>query len=648
MTGSKTRKNDSKQAKKGSKTPQKRSKKGQNRPKNTHFWLIKVLKRTAFYGFTFTLAFVFFALLWIWQDFPDINQISPGIKRQSIVYLNRNRAEIGRHGDLAGDSLESEAIPTPLKHALFAIEDSRFMSHVGIDFTGIFRALYRNLKAGHIVQGGSTITQQIAKNVFLTSERSLKRKLQEFIAALLLEKKFTKNQLLAIYFNRSYFGSGLYGVNAAAQEYFGIPATRLTLAQSCVLVSLLKAPSRLSPFNRPEQAKKRAQLVAHRLLDLKYISEEQHETLLENLDNLQFQPRSTQNNTGYFIDVVRKEVKALTHSKKDLIVLTTLNTQLQKNASHALSTAISKNGATKNVSQGAFAAMQVDGAIAALIGGTDYNLSPYNRAWQAKRQLGSLFKLFVYCAGLEAGIQLQDKYSDTPPIISGWRPRNYGWRQRGLISVLDGFTYSVNAIAVRIAHQIGIKKVTDMAQRFGLTQPFDQNLSTALGSGSASLLDITASFASFGNAGRPITPYTVLEIWDTDGKRLYKRPEPPKKNPLISESVLENMRLLLYRSNKIGTGRRAYIPGFSQGSKTGTSQNFKDAWFVGFTPNLVAGVWVGNDNEAPMAQITGGRLPAQIWKAAFLKGLPAHKAPATAQTHKKKSPFALRSNGPKA
>jgi penicillin-binding protein 1A len=581
---------------------------------------LNIIKKGLFYGTAFFLAFCIFVFLWLWNDFPDLENIKPGIKRQSIVYLNRQHVEIGRHGDLAGDVLESDALPDTLKKALFAIEDSRFMNHIGIDMIGIMRALYHNIKARHMVQGGSTLTQQIAKNVFLTPKRSIKRKLQEFFVALFLEKKFTKNQLLTIYFNRVYFGSGVYGINAAAQEYFGIPAVRINLAQACVLVSLLKAPSRLSPYNNPEQTKKRAYTVALRLLDLEYVSKERYDQLIQEIHLLTFQKSTALNNSGYFIDKVRHEIKKYTSSKKDLIVITTLNTQLQKNASKTLKEKITQ-AQKYDVSQGAFVALQIDGAIAALVGGLDYNQSSFNRAWQAKRQLGSLFKLFVYCAGLENGVRIQDMYTDTPPIISGWRPRNYGWKERGRISVLDGFTYSVNAIAVRIAHKIGIDKVIEMAQRFQLNQHFEPNLSTALGSGSTSLLEITRAFTTFANKGRPIMPYAILEIWDTDGTLLYKRPKQRSSPPIISEYVYQNMQLLLNKANKFGTGRRAYIENFSKGSKTGTSQNFKDAWFIGLTPNLIASVWVGNDNEKPMKKITGGRLPAEIWKEIFLKGL---------------------------
>ncbi len=606
-------------------------------PRSSSLFL-RWLKRILFYGAIFSFAFLTFVFLWLWHDFPDIKGIKPGVKRQSIVYLNRHHVEIGRHGDLYGEPLQSNTIPENLKKSLFAIEDSRFMEHAGVDVIGILRAFYRNIRAGHVVQGGSTITQQIAKNVFLSHERSLKRKLQEFAMALLLEKKFTKNQLLAIYFNRAYFGSGVYGVDAAAQEYFGIPATRLTLAQSTVLVSLLKAPSRLSPFNNPEKVKKRAKIVAQRLVELKYISAFDYHHLISSIDNLSFQKPSQKNNAGYFIDWVRHQIPKLIHTKQDLIVRTTLNTSLQENAATVLKKTLNQSGENLHASQGAFVALQVDGAVVSMVGGKDYHQSSFNRAWQAKRQLGSLFKLFVYCAGLENGIFITDQFSDTPPKITGWQPKNYGWRSRGMISVEDGFTYSVNAIAVRIAHKIGIKKVIEMAHRFGLTQPLDENLSTALGSGSSSLLKITAAFAAIKNKARPITPYAILEIWDTNGNLIYQRVPPKQNKPLLSTKVQADITKLLYSSNSRGTGRRAYIPNLSIGSKTGTSQNFRDAWFIGLTPTLIAGVWLGNDDESPMKSVTGGRLPGEIWKKIFLKGLPADQrtSPSVASDKKKK------------
>jgi penicillin-binding protein 1A len=572
------------------------------------------------------LAFFFIVFLfvgaWLLQGLPSIDQVKPGSKRQSIVYLNRHRQEIGRHGDLTGETIQPNTIPASLKTTLLAIEDSRFMEHHGIDIYGLFRAFIKNITSRSIVQGGSTITQQIAKNIFLTPERSLKRKVQELILAWKLENKFSKNQLLAIYFNRVYLGSGVYGVDAAAQEYFGKPASRLTLAESALIVSLLKAPSRLSPFVNPDKLRQRGKLVITRMVQQNTITPALGKTLEKQIDTLKFQPRSLRDNTGYFIDYARQELASILKTDEDLIVTTTLNSTLQHNANTALQTQISENQASLNVSQGAFVGLQHDGAIVALVGGLDYYRSSYNRAWQSQRQYGSIFKLFVYLAGLEHGLKLTDMFSDTPPKLQNWQPRNYGWRARGQISLLDGFTYSVNAIAVRIAHHVGIQPVIEVAKRLGLSGPFEPNLSTALGSTSGSLLTITKAYTTLANDGYDLEPYCILEVHNLKGQLLYQRPSTTTSRLLLTPDIVQQMTTLLQSSNQIGTGRRAYIAGISKGSKTGTSQNYKDAWFMGFTPTLTLSVWVGNDDGAPMKRITGGRLPAQIWRQTILSGLP--------------------------
>jgi penicillin-binding protein 1A len=564
------------------------------------------------------ILFVFGLFL---RDLPSIEQIKPGVKRQSIVYLNRHRQEIGRHGDLAGEMIQPTTIPAPIKTALLAIEDSRFMEHHGIDIYGLFRAFYKNISSGAVVQGGSTITQQIAKNVFLTPERSIKRKIQELILAWRLEKKFSKNQLLAIYLNRVYLGSGIYGVDAATQEYFGKPARRLNLAEAALIVSLLKAPSRLSPFVNPDKLRQRGKLVITRLAQEKTITPSLEKNLKNQIDMLKFQPRSLSNNTGYFIDYARSELKNILKTNEDLIVTTTLNTTLQRNSSKALSDSITANQKTLNVNQGAMLALQHDGAIVTMIGGRDYYQSTYNRAWQSKRQYGSIFKIFVYLAGLEKGMKISDLFSDAPPKLQDWTPRNYGWRERGKITLLDGFTYSVNALAVRIAHRVGIQSVINMAERLGIPGPFEPNLSTALGSSSGSLLDITKAYSILTNDGYVLTPYCILEVRNTKGDLLYQRPKNTPSKPLLKLNILKEIRLLLMKANQVGTGRRAYIANINQGSKTGTSQNHKDAWFIGYTPTLTLGVWLGNDDGSPMKSVTGGRLPALIWKQTIQAGL---------------------------
>ena len=483
---------------------------------------------------------------------------------------------------------------------------------------GLFRAFFANLKAGRVVQGGSTITQQLAKN-FLFAEklygprdRSLRRKIQEVILALWLEYKFTKPQILTIYLNRVYFGAGTYGISAAAQKYFGKRAHKLSIYEAAVVAGLLKAPSRYSPLSNPKLANERAQVVLSRMVEAEFLSEAKRKTLKDSKAHM-LELKKSAVFGRYFADWIIDQVWSYTQDvNEDLVVQTTFDPRLQRLAENKLESAVRKNGKARDVSQAALISMTPQGAVRALVGGADYRKSQFNRAVQAKRQTGSAFKLFVYLAALEKGMSLNSKISDGPVRVGKWRPKNYGWKSRGEVTVKDAFAYSINTCAVRLAKYAGKGRVAKVARRLGLSSVPSRDLSMALGSGDASLIEMTQAYAVLANHGYQIEPYGILSIKDRKGKLLYLH---KKRQPLrlVEKSKTMDMVSLLQGVVKYGTGKRAKI-GRPAAGKSGTSQKHKDAWFIGFTPDLVTGVWLGNDDGKPMKKVTGGNLPAEIWR----------------------------------
>lgn len=552
-------------------------------------------------------------ILWYAYDLPSVDSLEVGERRPSYVFLTANHEEIAHYGDLTGESIQLQDIPPYVVEAIISMEDRHFFAHPGIDWGGILRAFWTNVRAGGIVQGGSTLTQQIAKNLFLTNDRSFRRKVQEMILSFWLEYHFSKEQLLTIYLNRVYLGTGTYGVDAASQEYFGKPVRSISLPEATVLAAVLKAPSRLAPSRNPEKVKERAKLVAKRMVDEGYIPAYQLPQLLKEIGGLHFDQTSRNHHVRYFTDWVMDQLPDLVDMKQDLLIVTTLDLFLQKKAWEAVQGVLETAKEKDHVEEAAIVALDYDGALKAMVGGHHYLDTIFNRATQAKRQVGSTFKIFVYLAALEAGISPETLFQDNPPSYPNWDPRNYGWRPRGEISMEDGFVYSVNSVAIRVAEATGLQKVIDMARRLGLSEAMPYNLTLALGSSSSSLLELTNAYTIMVNGGYLTAPFGILEILTSEGKSLYKF-VPSLGRQVIDTLTLQKMHTLLRQAVERGTAKRANIPGVTLGGKTGTTQKHRDAWFLGSTSEIVAGVWVGNDDERPMKRVTGALYPVQIWR----------------------------------
>ncbi|MEH6528139.1 MAG: PBP1A family penicillin-binding protein [Sneathiella sp.] len=543
---------------------------------------------------------------------PDISGIGVIEKRPSMVLQTKNGDRFTTYGDLYGDMLPIEEIPSSMKEAVLATEDSHFYDHFGVNPVSLTRAAWRNYQAGKVVQGGSTITQQLAKNLFLTPERTMGRKVRELLLAFWLETDYTKDEILALYLNRMYFGSGTYGIDAASRKYFSKPATQLTTAESAMLAGLLKAPTYYAPTLSLERAQNRASVVVGRMVDEDFLTESQALAVLAKPATLKNVSRDFRN-VRYFADWAVSEVQSyIGRTDKDLIVTTTLDLQMQRDAEMALENRLKADSKLKDVEQGAFVAMHPNGAVKAMVGGRSYSKSVYNRATIARRQPGSVFKTIVYLAGFENGLAPDDTFTDGPINIDGWKPNNYTKKYNGDMSLREAYARSINTVAVKVTESIGRDKVADMASNLGLSGNFPLHPSISLGTNEVSLLEMTAAHAIIANGGTRVLPYAVLEIREKGGDVLYTR-QSSGQGRVISASTVNKMQDVMTAAIKWGTGKAAN-PGFAAAGKTGTTQDYRDAWFIGFTPDLVAGVWFGNDNGSTTKRVNGSNLPAVAWK----------------------------------
>ena len=568
---------------------------------------------------------------WYAHDLPDIANIEKASLRKPVVtMLAADGSVLARYGEVHGQPVQVRDLPPHLPRAFLAIEDRRFYQHPGVDVIGVVRAAVRNVAAGRIRQGGSTITQQLAKNLFLTRERTMRRKIQETLLAFWLEHKFTKDQILSIYLNRVYFGAGAYGVDAAARRYFGRSARQVTLFQAAVLAGLVKAPSRDNPIANPKRAAARANLVLSGMAREGWIDARTAGRVRR--DNVELGPRHKRaTGTRYFTDWVLDLVDDyIGYHGGDLVIKTTLDPRLQGLAQSQLQHTITKNGARK-VGQGALVAMTPDGAVRAMVGGRDYRQSQYNRATQARRQPGSAFKLFVYLAALESGARPSDIVSDQPITVNGWTPRNYGGKHRGAVTFREGAARSSNTVAVALAERAGRDRVIQTARRLGITAPLRRDPSLALGAHEVTLLELAAAYAVVANEGLGVWPHGIEAIEDGQGRVLFRR-EGGGPGRVIEARDVASLNDLFTAVVGWGTGKAAKL-GRPAAGKTGTSQGNRDAWFVGYTPDLVAGVWFGNDDFTPMKGVTGGTLPASMWRdfmRAALRDTPARPLPGIA------------------
>jgi len=550
-------------------------------------------------------------------DFPDSANLLAYDPGKDVTLVDVQGRTIARRGNDQGQIVALDALPTYVGNAFIAVEDRRFRYHFGIDLWGLARATVANISAGGFVQGGSTLSQQLAKNLFLKPERTLKRKLDEAILALYIEHRYTKDEILTLYLNRVYFGGGVYGIEAAAERFFNKPAKELTLTEAAILAGSVKAPSRYNPDASVEAAMARAGLVLSAMSDQGYIGETQREKAATAKPKVAL--RTATPGAGYFVDYAVSLVPSFAGKAKErLIVDTTLDLDLQKTAERALDAGLAKDGKALAASQGALVSMTLDGAVRALVGGRNYDESQFNRAIDAKRQPGSAFKPFVYLAALENGHRPRDEVFDGPVSIGTWQPENYEGSYEGTITLAHALARSSNSASVQLTNEVGAETVARIAHRLGVAGELQAVPSLALGTSELSPLDLTTGYAAFANGGDGVIPYAIVRIRTGSGKVIYER-KGSGLGRVIEPRNEADMVAMMAGTVTEGTGRAASLGARPVAGKTGTSQSYRDAWFVGFTANHITGVWIGNDSGAPMKKATGGGLPARIFKAYMLK-----------------------------
>ncbi len=560
---------------------------------------------------------------------PPIDQLAIPKTPPNIAILAQDGSVLASRGGGGGTNVPLAELPAYLPKAFIAIEDRRFYEHWGIDPLGILRALVSNVIGHGGMQGGSTLTQQLAKNLFLTQERTLSRKVQEAILAVYLEHKYSKDQILELYLNRVYFGSGAFGVEAASQKYFGHSARDGSVAESAMLAGLMKAPTRLAPNRNPEAAVERAEQVIIAMAQEGYITEPMAKLALAH--PAQAIAEKGGGAVNYAADYVMDQVSdTIGDIDGDIVVSTTLNAALEKDADLALTDVLDTKGAHYDVSQGAIVAMETDGALRALIGGRNYAESQFDRAIAARRQPGSAFKPFVYLTALERGLTPDSLREDAPINVHGWRPENYEHHYLGQVTLSTALAMLLNTVAVRVGLEVGPAAIIKTARQLGITSPLQSNASIALGTSEVSPLELVTAYAPFANGGLGVTPYVINTIRTADGKTLYQREEPINAR-VVDPQYVSMMNTMLEQTLTIGTAQKARVPtGWEAAGKTGTSQDYRDAWFIGYTDRLVTGVWLGNDDNSPTKRATGGSLPVEIWSrvmTAALQGLPPEQLP---------------------
>ena len=564
-------------------------------------------------------------LIWIGIHLPPIQSLEIPKRPPSVLILGANGATLATRGDMGGAAVPLSELPDYVPKAFIAIEDRRFYSHHGVDPWGITRAFIADVLRRGASQGGSTITQQLAKNLFLTQERTVTRKLQEVVLALWLEHKFSKAEILELYLNRVYFGSGAYGVEAAAQRYFGKSARRLTLPEAALLAGLVQAPSRLAPSHNPDGAERRAAVVIADMAELKMISDGPAKLALAY--PAQAVKPAGAGSVNYVADWVMDAVDDLVgRFDQDIVVDTSIDPALQGAAEQALVGTLDQKGDKLNIGQGALVAMTPDGVVRALVGGRNYGESQFNRAIDAKRQPGSAFKPVVYLTALEHGLTPDSVRQDAPIAVKGWKPENFEHQYFGPVTLTQALANSLNTVSVRLTLEVGPNAVVRTAYRLGIDSKLEPNASIALGTSEVSPIELVSAYATFANGGLAISPHVVERIRSADGKRLYDRSQ-QVLGRIVDARNIAMMNAMMRETLVSGTARSANLPGWQAAGKTGTSQDFRDAWFIGYTAHLVTGVWLGNDDNSPTKRAVGGGLPVEIWSR-FMKTAHAGIAPA--------------------
>ncbi|HHG89974.1 MAG TPA: PBP1A family penicillin-binding protein, partial [Devosia sp.] len=523
---------------------------------------------------------------------------------------------IGRRGIRTDDSIELDKLPDFLVKATLATEDRRFYNHFGIDVQGTFRALVSNVQANSVVEGGSSITQQLAKNLFLSSEQTIERKINEAFLSLWLEAHYSKDEILKLYFDRAYMGGGNFGVAAASEYYFGKSVRDIGLAEAAMLAGLFKAPSKFAPHIDLAAARGRANDVLTNMVQAGFLTEGQvtasrraPASPIERFDDIE--------SPNYFLDWAFEEVKDIVEGSDAVgfVVRTTIDPVLQSYAEQAVTSILRENGESYDVDQAAIVVTELDGSVRAMVGGLDYGKSQFNRATDSARQPGSSFKPFVYATAFEQLDYTPDTVvSDRPVCIGNWCPRNYNRSYRGNVTLMTALTRSINTVPVTLSIRTGRAPIAEMAHRLGITSDFPVTRSLALGVASTSVIDMTSAFGVFASGGYEATARGITRITTLRGETVFEAPAESERKRLIDEKTAAYLNNMLRNVVTSGTGRRANVDGVPAAGKTGTTSSYRDAWFAGYTGNYVAAVWMGNDNYRATKRLTGGRLPAMIWQ----------------------------------
>lgn len=556
---------------------------------------------------------------------PDLPSLPPIQRDPQITYVDRSGAVLGVRGGRYGPPVDLKKLPPYVPAAFVAIEDRRFYEHTGFDAIGIARAIVTDIAKGRAAQGASTITQQLARNLYLSSDRTVERKAQELLYAIQLERTYSKQQILGLYLSRAYFGAGAYGLEAASLRYFNKPASRLTIREAAMMAAIMKSPTNYNPVDQPERSAGRTRLVLDAMVETGAITSAQRAKALAATPKVR--KVAAQPPAQYFIDWVDAQTRQLVgQPKQDLVVDTTLDLPLEDAAAQSARTVVAHYKA-QAVEQAAVVSLDGYGRVRVMLGGVDYTRAPFNRAVDAHRQAGSSWKPFVYLAALEAGRTPDMQVMDEPVTIAGWSPRNYVESFAGPVTLQQAMAESINTVAARLADEIGRPNVAAVARRLGVVSPVNLDPAMALGTTLVTPLEMAQAYSAFANGGYRVQAFGLERIRTKGGKVLYER-KPPTLTPAVANPALSELNGMLRTVLTQGTGARAAFPGYDLAGKTGTTSDYRDAWFCGFTGGFTTVVWMGRDDNKPMGRITGGLAPAELWKMVMSRAV--KRAPVTA------------------
>lgn len=589
-------------------------------PRRKRSWF-KLLFKLALLG----LLCLGLLIAWYSYDLPSIRTLEQSERKPSITMVTKDGELLTTYGDLYGTTITLDKIPKYVPQAVLAIEDHRFYEHIGIDAISFTRALLNNVIRGKVVQGGSSITQQLAKNFLLAkkkfhyTDRSLRRKVQELLVSLWLEYHFTKDQILSIYLNRIDFGAGVYGFDAAAQRYFSKPLSNVSIFEAGILAGMLKAPTRYNPLRHPKSSAERGTTVIKKMVEYKYISKSMGDAEIKTGQDHLLNRKADTGSYRYFTDWIMDTLPSyLGYIDRDLVVITSLNLKAQNAAHKSIQTMIDQHSQKLGFEQMALVTMNLEGEVLAMVGGKDYSKSQFNRVTQALRQTGSAFKSFVYMAAFEKGFKPSDIMNDAQQSYGKWRPKNIYNQYRGDLTIEEAFAYSSNTITVKLLHQTGVGRLINLVRRLGINTKLQRNLTLALGSGEVTLFDMTSAIGVVANGGYEIYPHGVVEIRDKNTNEILYKSGMPQLRKLLDEHVVQYTDQIFSASVQYGTSKRSKLNNnIPSAGKSGTTQKYRDGWFIGYVKHRngpITGIWAGNDNDAPTKGLVGGRIPAETWK----------------------------------